>query len=377
MDPNGEAHYTLTEIFEGQISLPPTNEAVTFGYYGTDCLYANPLLVKIAMAAWQHYPDCHLLAERQTEQKSKHQITSLLTLFPPSFFSYWRRASNALASGFIPQAAELADSLNRVFGVTVTPDCKLVALPERASVKLLYQWFREERAEYPQNSVVVNASSHHFLPHPIVLHGPGAWATVDLMYFGPDVPSTYGNECNGETQWAGAAALSAPAAVAGLDIAAHYAHRARLRSTYRVLRDGGFMPLLTFWGESQNSWHDRVFAFARVAVDKAKKKEKERRESSLFLIFVVSTGGSVCHQFQRRVVDGVSGSVASRRAVRPERRLDCVQDSRSDRSLVASSLLRPIRVSGRSPVPHAGPLSLAAARRVCGEHVCLYRAHSL
>lgn len=66
----------------------------------------------------------------------------------------------------------------------------------------------------------------------------------------------------------GPPALTAAASVAGQDIAAHYAHRARLRSTYRVLRDGGFMPLLTFWGESQNSWHDRVFAFARVAVDK-------------------------------------------------------------------------------------------------------------
>lgn len=52
--------------------------------------------------------------------------------------SYWRRASNALASGFIPQTAELADSLNAVFGVSVTPDSKLVALPERASVKVCY-----------------------------------------------------------------------------------------------------------------------------------------------------------------------------------------------------------------------------------------------
>lgn len=64
VDPNGEPHYTLSEIFEGQVCLPPTNEAVTFGYFGTDSMYANPLLVKISMAAWQYYPECRLLAER-------------------------------------------------------------------------------------------------------------------------------------------------------------------------------------------------------------------------------------------------------------------------------------------------------------------------
>jgi hypothetical protein len=63
----------------------------------------------------------------------------------------------------------------------------------------------------------------------------------------------------------------------GHDIAAHYAHRARLRNTYRVLRDGGFLPLLTFWGESQNSWHDRVFAFARVSTDKVTFDEQQSK----------------------------------------------------------------------------------------------------
>ena len=64
IDPNGEPHYHLSEIFEGKIALPPTNESVTFGYYGTESMYANPLLVKIAMSAWQLYPDCRLLAVR-------------------------------------------------------------------------------------------------------------------------------------------------------------------------------------------------------------------------------------------------------------------------------------------------------------------------
>ena len=245
-DPDGQPHYRVSEIFEGAVCLPPTNEAVTFGYFGTDALYPNPLLVKIATTAWALHPDCHLFAE-----------------------SYWRRAANALQAGFVPQSAELSDGLNAVFGVTVTPDWRRVALPERASVKVLYEWFRDERATYPPNSLVVNASSHHFLPYPLLLHGPGAWATVDLLYFGPDVPSTFGGECLGDSKWWGSAQLAALPVVPGHhDIAAHYAHRARLRSTYRVLRDGGFLPLLTFWGDSEKAWHDRVFAFARFTTDK-------------------------------------------------------------------------------------------------------------
>jgi hypothetical protein len=68
VDPSGEPHYTLSEIFEGQVCLPPTNEAVTFGFYGTDSLYANPLLIKIAMTTWQIYPDCRLFAERYKQE---------------------------------------------------------------------------------------------------------------------------------------------------------------------------------------------------------------------------------------------------------------------------------------------------------------------
>ncbi len=246
VDPDGQQHYKVSEIFEGAVCLPPTNESVTFGYYGTDALYPNPLLIKIAMSAWQLHSACLLFAE-----------------------SYWRRAANALTAGFVPQSAELSDSLNSIFGVTVTPDLRRVALPERSSVKLLYEWFRDERATYPPNSIVVNASSHHFLPYPLLLHGPGAWATVDMLYFGPDVPSTFGGECQGDNKWWGSSHLSAlPAGPGYHDIAAHYAHRARLRQTYRVLRDGGFLPLLTFWGDSQKSWHDRVFAFARFTTDK-------------------------------------------------------------------------------------------------------------
>ncbi len=140
--------------------------------------FLNLCQKKEATTAWTLHPECHLFAE-----------------------SYWRRAANALQAGFVPQSAELSDALNAVFGVTVTPDWRRVALPERASAKVLYEWFRDERATYPPNSLVVNASSHHFLPYPLLLHGPGAWATVDLLYFGPDVPSTFGGECQGDNRF--------------------------------------------------------------------------------------------------------------------------------------------------------------------------------
>lgn len=43
-------------------------------------------------------------------------------------------------------------------------------------------------------------------------------------------------------------------------IKGHYEHRALLRKTYRVLREGGMVPLFAFHG---SGWHDRVFAFTR------------------------------------------------------------------------------------------------------------------
>ena len=244
LDPDGHQHYTVEEIFEGLVCLRPTNEAVTFGYYGTEssATYPNPLLVKLAMGTWRKHPEARLLAE-----------------------SYWGRERNALASGFVPQSSELSAALNALNGVSVTPDWRKTQLPAKASVKALYDWFREERSRFPTNSILINASSHHFLPYPLLLQGRGAWATVDLLFFGPDVPSLFDAEALGDCRWWGNPGLMVHDSL-GKEIAGHYSHRSRLRSTYRVLRDGGFLPLLTFWGEK--SWHDRVFAFARFTADK-------------------------------------------------------------------------------------------------------------
>ena len=58
--------------------LPRENEAMTYGYYGTDAskTYPNPLFVKLTRELWGRYPTFMFLAE-----------------------TYWGREINAIVSG--------------------------------------------------------------------------------------------------------------------------------------------------------------------------------------------------------------------------------------------------------------------------------------
>ena len=106
-----------------------------------------------------------------------------------------------------------------------------------------------ERTGYPQNSIIIYASSNHYSPYPVSLFGRGAWSAVDLLFFLPEIPQTYVGEHGG---WSMEYDLSSKSfrrlAIdhqysALSEIRGHYVHRASMRKNIKVLNDGGLILL--------------------------------------------------------------------------------------------------------------------------------------
>merc|ERR1719230_491192 len=107
---------------------------------------------------------------------------------------YWGREKMAVRSGLIPYASGLSLALLSVFGKGLDKDGAVANLGNRVSVKALYDWYKYERASLPENAMLVQASSTHHSISPVCLFEEGAWAAVDLLYFGPEIPATYVGE---------------------------------------------------------------------------------------------------------------------------------------------------------------------------------------
>lgn len=164
--------------------------ANSYGYYGTEASheYPNPLFIKMTRQIWKEFPNFFFLGE-----------------------IYWNRESSAITSGLIPYASGLPRALASVFDLGIHKDGSITYLPgivesnsnidfiERKSVRVFYDWYQRERLGYPQNALTVYPSSSHYLPYPTSIYGAGSWAAVDLLFFLPEVPLTYGNEHRGYT----------------------------------------------------------------------------------------------------------------------------------------------------------------------------------
>ena len=232
---------------EGKVVMPVSDEATTYGFYGTDAShsYPNPLFRKITKEIWSEFANFTFFAE-----------------------VYWNREAIALSSGLIPYASGLPRALASVFDLTIHKDGAISYLPERSSVSAFYDWYQRDRTHYPQNSLTVYQSSSHFLPYPTSLYGPAAWAAVDLLYFLPEIPVTFQGEQRGWNVYLDVTKnkysyppLNQPFQKIDFNqIRGHYEHRIMMRKNYTVLREGGMLPLFAYYG---NGWHDRVFAFSR------------------------------------------------------------------------------------------------------------------
>ena len=148
----------------------------------------------------------------------------------------------------------------------INKDGSISHLAEKKDVSVLYDWYQIEREKYPQNSILIFASSWHHFPYPTSLYGLGAWAAVDLLYFLPELPMTFIGE---ELGWVKNPDITQGKFVSPNiyktwnlnQIKGHYDHRVQLRKKYAVLREGGMIPLFAYYATS--FWHNRVFAFAR------------------------------------------------------------------------------------------------------------------
>ena len=181
--------------------------------------------------------------------------------------TYWNRHRNAIISGLVPYSTGLSQALTSVFGTGIQKTGTIGKLGRRRDVKAFYDWYEMERTGYPQNSIIIYASSNHYSPYPVSLFGRGAWSAVDLLFFLPEIPQTYVGEHGG---WSMEYDLSSKSfrrlAIdhqysALSEIRGHYVHRASMRKNIKVLNDGGL--ILLYAKVNSNVWHDRVFAFAR------------------------------------------------------------------------------------------------------------------
>lgn len=180
---------------------------------------------------------------------------------------------NTIISGLIPFSTGLPRALSSVFGVGVNKDGVLARLDHKRSVLAFYDWYERERTTYPENSIVVYPSCTHYSPYPASIYGHGSWATVDLLYFLPEVPSTYIGEHYGWSMKYDSSSNSFVRQSIGhylnfpqfAEIAGHYLHRSTMRSSNTLLSRGGM--ILLYVKISDKEWHDRVFSFARFEDD--------------------------------------------------------------------------------------------------------------
>jgi hypothetical protein len=145
-DNDGEFHYSLQEIMDGDVVLASNNnEAKSYGYWGTTAAvtYPNPLFVKLTREIWRHFPNFIFLAE-----------------------VFWGREQNAILSGLIPYTHSLSRSLASIFNLGIHKDGSISYLQEKRNVSVFYDWYQVERAQYAQNATLVYPSSSHHLPYP-------------------------------------------------------------------------------------------------------------------------------------------------------------------------------------------------------------------
>jgi glycogen synthase len=263
------AQYTPQEIVDGEVVKPSKFEEAVYWRTAAAASYPNPMLVKLTREIWREHPHFLFLGE-----------------------SAFGRERALLRSGVIPYASDPVAALHSVFGKAVHRDGTISERP-RTDCTPLYEWYEREFTRMPRGAVLVKGSCSHDLPYPARLYQRGAWAAIDLLYFGPEVPITYMGEQEGlafaidVSKIRSAKPTNASAAdlkhqrsfnreveyqnqvnVIGFDLAkigAHYKHRSLIRHQYPALQYGEIIPL---FARSRNDgrmdeWMSRVLSFAR------------------------------------------------------------------------------------------------------------------
>ena len=262
------AQYTPQEIVDGEVVKPSSFAEALYWRTAASASYPNPMLVKLTREIWREHPHFLFLGE-----------------------SAFGRERALLRSGVIPYASDPVAALHSVFGKEVHRD-GTVSERARTDCTPLYQWYERELTRMPKGAVLVKGSCSHDLPYPAKLYQHGAWAAIDLLYFGPEVPITYMGEQEGlaysvdiskirsskpthhnhaikrRTSFNREVEYRNQHNVIGFDLAkigAHYKHRSMIRHQHPALQHG---EIITLFARSRNDgrmdeWMSRVLSFAR------------------------------------------------------------------------------------------------------------------
>lgn len=167
LDPDGEPHYALSEIFFG--AVVKANEE--YGYWTSDAGiergYPNPFMVKFCREMWNSYPDFIIMAE-----------------------THFHREAQLLLSGPIAHTVRVPQILASISGRSLRRDGTVSRIPEknRSTARTLSRLYRNDRDWLPKNAIMVNCTCNHLSPFPGVLYGRRAWLAVDLLAFLPEIP---------------------------------------------------------------------------------------------------------------------------------------------------------------------------------------------
>lgn len=177
IDVDGENAYSYEEFMSADIVMRNEN----FGYWNTNVMetYPNPFFIKMSKTLWNMKPNFMIIGECWGGYMFEHRQIIMAR------------------SAVIPRLYKLPIAISSLFGKSLSKD-GTVNNCHKSSVIAMKKWYDETRRFLPDGTILLQSSTAHTLPYPAFLYGKGTWASIDILYFMPDIPITFMNEIDGE-----------------------------------------------------------------------------------------------------------------------------------------------------------------------------------
>lgn len=178
-DPDGSPHYNVMQQLLADVVVPFSEDSS--GFWGTSSAWnwANPFLIKLCKEIWRDHPEFVLIGECFRCNRGDNRPAAIAR------------------SGVIPLLQDMPEPLAKVFGHQINDEDSSVTPCEPGNVQDIISWFDSAHNDLPEGAVVIQSSCSHLSPLPALLYGRGAWPAVDLLFFLPDIPSTFTGEMEG------------------------------------------------------------------------------------------------------------------------------------------------------------------------------------
>ena len=176
-DSDNAQAYTEKEIFNGEVVLQDEN----CGYWASNAKrqYANPFLIKICRSLWKKFPSFLIVAEAWGGR------------------GFENREFNIVKSGPIPRMFDLPIALSTLFGKKLKRDGNIVTC-EKTDVNVFRNWYENIKKFMPKGSILIQSTTSHIWPYPVLLYKRATWPIIDLFFLLPDIPMTFIGENEGE-----------------------------------------------------------------------------------------------------------------------------------------------------------------------------------